>query len=230
MGGAGEPRNTGRAQAEEDRQGARGGKRARVREVRRGDEEAGGGRLEVKTSLVFFFFQAEDGIRDGTVTGVQTCALPIFSPAQKSSLANMVSLASMATSASRWNLSSGTGAGVDPWYQSGAGTVYPDRWAAAMQAWQRNYNRTFWMVQAFNEPDYGWGQGSQQNFYDILGYLQAATNFNGSLLGGGCTLSDDVALSWFNAISPRVNVGTTHCLAGSANNYITFLQRVTASN
>src|SRR6267143_4035963 len=27
--------------------------------------------------FVFFFFQAEDGIRDGTVTGVQTCALPI---------------------------------------------------------------------------------------------------------------------------------------------------------
>src|SRR5205085_5320391 len=26
----------------------------------------------------FFFFQAEDGIRDLTVTGVQTCALPIF--------------------------------------------------------------------------------------------------------------------------------------------------------
>src|SRR2546430_4901183 len=28
----------------------------------------------------FFFFQAEDGIRDLTVTGVQTCALPIFAP------------------------------------------------------------------------------------------------------------------------------------------------------
>src|SRR5205085_8576713 len=27
----------------------------------------------------FFFFQAEDGIRDLTVTGVQTCALPIYS-------------------------------------------------------------------------------------------------------------------------------------------------------
>src|SRR5438270_6639530 len=26
---------------------------------------------------LFFFFQAEDGIRDLTVTGVQTCALPI---------------------------------------------------------------------------------------------------------------------------------------------------------
>src|SRR3712207_7211172 len=28
--------------------------------------------------LCFFFFQAEDGIRDIGVTGVQTCALPIF--------------------------------------------------------------------------------------------------------------------------------------------------------
>src|SRR2546430_3836910 len=29
------------------------------------------------SSNFFFFFQAEDGIRDLTVTGVQTCALPI---------------------------------------------------------------------------------------------------------------------------------------------------------
>src|SRR5207245_7536655 len=28
--------------------------------------------------LFLFFFQAEDGIRDATVTGVQTCALPIW--------------------------------------------------------------------------------------------------------------------------------------------------------
>src|SRR5699024_11969018 len=28
--------------------------------------------------VIFFFFQAEDGIRDRNVTGVQTCALPIF--------------------------------------------------------------------------------------------------------------------------------------------------------
>src|SRR5256886_8796564 len=33
-----------------------------------------------RTSFFIFFFQAEDGIRDLTVTGVQTCALPI-SPA-----------------------------------------------------------------------------------------------------------------------------------------------------
>src|SRR2546429_2075254 len=28
--------------------------------------------------VLFFFFQAEDGIRDVAVTGVQTCALPIY--------------------------------------------------------------------------------------------------------------------------------------------------------
>src|SRR5258708_33814938 len=31
----------------------------------------------------FFFFQAEDGIRDDLVTGVQTCALPISSASTK---------------------------------------------------------------------------------------------------------------------------------------------------
>src|SRR5438046_5003124 len=31
--------------------------------------------------MLFFFFQAEDGIRDWSVTGVQTCALPILDTA-----------------------------------------------------------------------------------------------------------------------------------------------------
>src|SRR6266536_4709492 len=33
--------------------------------------------------MFFFFFQAEDGIRDPLVTGVQTCALPISPPADR---------------------------------------------------------------------------------------------------------------------------------------------------
>src|SRR5256885_6780627 len=32
--------------------------------------------------MYFFFFQAEDGIRDYKVTGVQTCALPIYPPSK----------------------------------------------------------------------------------------------------------------------------------------------------
>src|SRR3712207_7750184 len=34
--------------------------------------------MMVSVSYLFFFFQAEDGIRDIGVTGVQTCALPIY--------------------------------------------------------------------------------------------------------------------------------------------------------
>src|SRR2546430_8579846 len=48
--------------------------------------------LELGTALViFFFFQAEDGIRDLTVTGVQTCALPIY-PDVKQALARVAAL------------------------------------------------------------------------------------------------------------------------------------------
>src|SRR2546429_1834209 len=41
-----------------------------------------GSKLDRHSVLVFlfFFFQAEDGIRDVAVTGVQTCALPISRP------------------------------------------------------------------------------------------------------------------------------------------------------
>src|SRR5260221_7626851 len=38
--------------------------------------------IDVGDSGCFFFFQAEDGIRDHCVTGVQTCALPILSLAK----------------------------------------------------------------------------------------------------------------------------------------------------
>src|SRR5437762_8991560 len=34
-------------------------------------------RISGVVCVLFFFFQAEDGIRDTSVTGVQTCALPI---------------------------------------------------------------------------------------------------------------------------------------------------------
>src|SRR5690606_40989454 len=37
--------------------------------------------------VLFFFFQAEDGIRDFHVTGVQTCALPILRPDRRQALA-----------------------------------------------------------------------------------------------------------------------------------------------
>ena len=158
-----------------------------------------------------------------------------LTPSQKADLTNMVNLASMTSTNARWIMSSGTGAGVDASFQSGTETVYPDRWAVAMSAWQRNYalkftNRTMWLAQGFNEPDYGWGQGSQQNLYDILGYLQTSNNFAGVRFGGGCTLDCGAATSWYNYIASRASVGTTHCINGSVASYVGFIQTVSANN
>src|SRR5207249_5048445 len=45
------------------------------------------GRDSLVDILKFFFFLAEDGIRDRNVTGVQTCALPIFIASLESEVA-----------------------------------------------------------------------------------------------------------------------------------------------
>src|SRR5256885_12348218 len=42
--------------------------------------------VAARRRCIFFFFQAEDGIRDYKVTGVQTCALPILSKPSDQSL------------------------------------------------------------------------------------------------------------------------------------------------
>src|SRR5256885_14783108 len=51
--------------------------------------------------LVFFFFQAEDGIRDYKVTGVQTCALPI-SPITRRRACGTMASSTLPTRAACW--------------------------------------------------------------------------------------------------------------------------------
>src|SRR5690625_2432465 len=52
--------------------------------------------------IFYFFFQAEDGIRDGHVTGVQTCALPILVYATLGSCPGTSSAQSPVTLDERW--------------------------------------------------------------------------------------------------------------------------------
>src|SRR5260370_26925618 len=54
----------------------------------------------INTLSFFFFFQAEDGIRDSSVTGVQTCALPI----SRGKDTNTVSKKSARTTHGRWRV------------------------------------------------------------------------------------------------------------------------------
>src|SRR5256885_10071905 len=64
------------------------------------------GRWCLWSGYLFFFFQAEDGIRDYKVTGVQTCALPIL---RICSTILGVALSSMAWNASALSLGSPRG-------------------------------------------------------------------------------------------------------------------------
>src|SRR2546421_9047718 len=64
------------------------------------------------SSVVFFFFQAEDGIRDLIVTGVQTCALPIFISRQQLDAAQAAAQTADANVAALERQSAAAGAGV----------------------------------------------------------------------------------------------------------------------
>src|SRR3989442_2320055 len=61
--------------------------------------------------VFFFFFQAEDGIRDADVTGVQTCALPISEDEVAKSLFTLQApdLVVLADAGQAWLVGSGPG-------------------------------------------------------------------------------------------------------------------------
>jgi len=146
---------------------------------------------------------------------------------------DMAGLANMA-STTKWTMSHATGAGVDSWYKTNSNVnVIPSRWVQAMTAakqyYNTNYNRTIITTEPFNEPDYGWNQGTVGDLYDIMGSLQTNTNFTGVSLAGGSTLNVDWANWWYDQIKTRATEGTTHTLAGTFDSYVSFIQNVIAS-
>lgn len=126
-----------------------------------------------------------------------------------------------------WMFSPTTEAGVNAWFKNGS-DVIPARWVQAMDAAKLYLGKTniLW-AEPFNEPDYsGWNEGTTGNLYDIMGLLQADTNFSSTLLAGGSTLNDDNAIGWYDAVKSRAAIGTTHCLGGSFDSYANWMQDV----
>src|SRR5256886_4970709 len=80
--------------------------------------------------VVLFFFQAEDGIRDLTVTGVQTCALPIYADARPEDGALLTDRAAgdLVRDALEQRAVFGAGVGVD---HAGRDFLHPQRAFAA---------------------------------------------------------------------------------------------------
>jgi hypothetical protein len=116
---------------------------------------------------------------------------------------------------------------VASWYSGNAAN-----WAALIDATTRRVQASGHRVVSvapFNEPDYGWGQGSLTDFYNIAGQLKSNARFDTIRICGGNTLNDDKALSWYNSLKSRLDEGNTHQLAGSFANYASFFQAVRAN-
>ncbi|OCB71589.1 Por secretion system C-terminal sorting domain-containing protein [Flavobacterium glycines] len=83
-------------------------------------------------------------------------------------------------------------------------------------------------VSPFNEPDYSaTGQGTIQDFYNIILELKKKSRFDAIRISGGNTLNNDQALYWYNYLNPAgLTEGNTHQLAGSFDTYANFFQTV----
>jgi len=87
-------------------------------------------------------------------------------------------------------------------------------------------------VSPFNEPDYSaTGQGTIQDFYNIIFELKKNSRFDTIRISGGNTLNNDVALTWYNVLnSAGLDEGNTHQLAGSFDTYASFFKAVRANS
>jgi hypothetical protein len=116
---------------------------------------------------------------------------------------------------------------VDSWYKGNAANWAQLIYATAKRVAAAGHKVV--SVAPFNEPDYGWGQGSLTDFYNIAGALKNISYFDTIRICGGNTLNDDVALTWYNSLKARLNEGNTHQLAGTFDNYANFFTAVRAN-
>ena len=109
----------------------------------------------------------------------------------------------------------------------------PKEWIRLFKAtvtYCRNKGFNVVSIAPFNEADYSyWNQGTMADFKEICRLMQEDEFFEGIRISGGNTLNCDEALKWYNGLSPYVNEGNTHQLAGSFDNYAKFFETVRAN-
>ena len=82
-------------------------------------------------------------------------------------------------------------------------------------------------IAPFNEADFAaWNQGTMAHFKEICRLMQEDPFFEGIRVSGGNTLNCDEAMKWYNGLSPYLDEGNTHQLAGSFDNYAKFFTTV----
>ena len=119
---------------------------------------------------------------------------------------------------------------VDPYFTSN-GKADISHWAKLIDISMRAYQAAGYKVitvSPFNEPDYGWGQGSMADFRAICERLRTdyADRFRDVRISAGNTLNNDRASEWYNYMKPFVDEGCTHQLAGAFRTYADFFREV----
>lgn len=85
-------------------------------------------------------------------------------------------------------------------------------------------------IAPFNEADFtNWNQGSMSDFREICRLMQEDAFFDSIRVSGGNTLNCDKALEWYNGLSPYLDEGNTHQLAGVFSTYAKFFETVRAN-
>ncbi len=118
--------------------------------------------------------------------------------------------------------------GVDSYFYGNA-----EHWAALIDVTAKMHQKAGLDVVAvspFNEPDYSaTGQGTIEDFYNIILELRKNPRFDNIRISGGNTLNNDVALYWYNFLNPAgLDEGNTHQLAGIFDTYAGFYETVQA--
>lgn len=87
-------------------------------------------------------------------------------------------------------------------------------------------------IAPYNEPDYGWGQGTKEDFLSICKAVRNGEfpRLDTIRLCGGNTLNCDKAKEWYNYLKDYLEEGNTHQLAGSFASYANFFSQLKNEN
>lgn len=121
-------------------------------------------------------------------------------------------------------------AGIDEYYVK-KGKADNNHWlnliTASVKWIHDNSQHKVIALSPYNEPDYGWGQGSMADMKELSKLLKESPITKDIAIAGGNTLNNDRASEWYNYLKPYVDWGNTHQLAGSFDTYADFFAEVT---
>jgi hypothetical protein len=81
-------------------------------------------------------------------------------------------------------------------------------------------------IEAFNEPDFWFGQGSPAELNSMITQLKALRQFRNTEFPAGSTLNSDNAWAWYDPV-PASTEGSSHLLGGSLTSWVNFMEHVT---